>query len=198
MQKIKDYIYFNRKEIITVFICLTLFGSYILFKKEDTYVVEDEIIEKEIVKSSNIYVDIKGEVNKPGTYEFNDGDRIIDAINKSGGLTDKADVNSINLSEKLKDEMLIIIPSVEEEKEEIPINNTKTNTNSIKETDKRISINTASVNELMTINGIGKAKAEAIVSYRNKNGLFKDIKDITKVSGIGNATYEKIKDYIKI
>ena len=92
--------------------------------------------------------------------------------------------------------MLIIIPSVEEEQEETITNNSKGSTNVVK--DNKISINTASVNELITINGIGKAKAEEIVSYRNKNGLFKDIKDITKVSGIGNATYEKIKDYIKI
>jgi competence protein ComEA len=197
MQKIKDYIYYNRKEIITVIICLSLFGSYLIFKKNDSYIIEENIIKEEQVKT--LIIDIKGEVKNPGTYEFNEDNRIIDAIEKSGGLTDKADTTNINLSEKLKDEMLIIIPSIEEKKEIIVDNKETSNAKTTKEVkDSKISINTASVKELMTINGIGQTKAQAIVDYRNTNGLFKDIKDILKVSGIGNSTFEKIKDYIKI
>ena len=197
MQKYKDFIYYNRKEIITIIICISLFGGYILFKKDDSYILEENIIKEEVI-DRKIIIDIKGEVNKPGTYEMSDNERIMDAIKISGGITDKADTSSINLSEKLKDEMLIIIPSLEEKKD-IVEETKKSNTITTKEIkDSKISINTASISELMKINGIGQAKAQAIVDYRNTNGLFKDIKDITKVSGIGNSTFEKIKEYIKI
>lgn len=197
MQKYKDFIYYNRKEIITIIICISLFGGYILFKKDDSYIVEENIIKEEVI-DRKIIIDIKGEINKPGTYEMNENDRIMDAIKISGGITDKADTSNINLSEKLKDEMLIIIPSLEEKKD-IVEETKKSNTITTKEIkDSKISINTANVSELMKINGIGQAKAQAIVDYRNTNGLFKDIKDITKVSGIGNSTFEKIKEYIKI
>ena len=196
MQKIKDYIYYNRKEIITLIVCISLFGGYILFKKDETYVIEENIL-KEDIKDKIIIVDIKGEIKNPGTYELNENNRVKDVIEKSGGLTDKADTSSINLSEKIKDEMLIVIPSIEEVNDYVIENNKSVNiTNKVD--DSKISINTASLNELMKINGIGKAKAQAIIDYRNTFGLFKDIKDITKVSGIGTSTFEKIKEYIKV
>lgn len=199
MEKIKNYLYYNRKELITILICFIIFISYIIFKNNDNNEIIEltNNIEKEKIDET-IIIDIKGEVNSPGTYEFNTNERIMDAIKKSGGLTDKADVSNINLSEKLSDEMLIIIPSIDEKQ---IIENNKNESNNIKEINKqdnKISINTASVNELMKIKGIGKVKAEAIVKYRNNNGLFHDIKEIIKVSGIGNSTYEKIKAYIKI
>jgi len=220
MQKIKDLVYYNRKEIITVLLCFIIFGSILLFNNNET---KDVIISNDDINISKeesiekIIVDIKGEVNNPGTYEFNFGDRINDAIKKAGGLTSKANTNDINLSEKLLDEMLIIIPNKEDDKVEIKetiIEENKTekksisdNNNIIKKSnntktttlnDNKISINSASVSELMTIKGIGEIKAKSIVEYRTKNGLFKSIEDITKVSGIGNSTFDKIKDYIKV
>ena len=216
MQKIKDLIYYNRKEIITVLLCFIIFGSILFFNNKDDYNIkeyEDSIInkededikEKEII-IDKIVVDIKGEVNSPGTHELDTGNRINDAIIKAGGLTNKADTTYINLSEKLTDEMLIVIPSIEKN----TIENNKESTNNViindnkeisKETtikDSKISINSANLNELITIKGIGEAKAKSIIEYREKNGLFKKIEDITKVSGIGSSTFEKIKDYIKV
>ena len=216
MQKIKDLIYYNRKEIITILLCFIIFGSILFFNNKDDYNIkeyEDSIInkededikEKEII-IDKIVVDIKGEVNSPGTYELDTGNRINDAIIKAGGLTNKADTTYINLSEKLTDEMLIVIPSIEKN----TIENNKESTNNViindnkeisKETtikDSKISINSANLNELITIKGIGEAKAKSIIEYREKNGLFKKIEDITKVSGIGSSTFEKIKDYIKV
>ena len=216
MQKIKDFIYYNRKEIITVLLCFTIFGSILFFKDDNNYNIQ-EYENGSLVKDSKdgdkeviidkIVIDIKGEINSPGTYEFDNGGRINDAIIKAGGLTNKADTSYINLSEKLTDEMLIIIPSVEEtidlESNKEKINNTivKDNKETIKEAtikDNKISINTASLSELMNIKGIGEIKAKSIIEYREKNGLFKSIEDITKVKGIGSSTFEKIKDYIKV
>jgi len=121
-------------------------------------------------------------------------------IEKAGGLTSKANVNDINLSEKVKDEMVIIIPSIDDIKKEEKI---KTETNYIipknnEVIDKKISINTASKDILMTIQGIGEKKAEAIIEYRNKNGKFNSIEEIMNVSGIGKSIFDKIKNYIKI
>lgn len=208
MQKINDFIYYNRKEILLVFVSIIVLLSFVLKESDskikeqvdlsikDTSVVE----EKESIKEK-IIVDIKGEVNSPGTYEMNENDRIIDVIEKSGGLTKTASVDNINLSEKVKDEMVIIIPSINEEKEVEIKQEKKTNyviTKNNEPTDKKISINTASIQTLMSINGVGEKKAAAIVEYRTKNGPFKSIEDIMNVSGIGQSTFDKIKEYIKI
>ena len=142
-----------------------------------------------------------------------------DLINKAGGVTKNADTSLINLSKKLKDEMVVIIYS----KEEVATlkEKTKENTENIcpKENDAcanttlepitkeniqeetvntKISINTATIEELQNIKGIGKSKAEAIIKYRDENGKFKKIEDIKNVSGIGDAAFEKIKDQITI
>ena len=200
MQKIKDFIYYNRKDIILVSIFIFFFVSYVLLNNNgnsENIIINEDVEILENVNQKTIMIDIKGEVVKPGTYEFNNDERIIDAINKSGGLTSNANVESINLSEKLTVEMLIIIPSKEDE-----VISDSNSTKVVKEkkevNDGKISINTGSISELMKLQGIGQKKAEAIIEYREKNGLFKDIKDITKVAGIGNSIFEKIKDNIKV
>lgn len=200
MQKIKDFIYYNRKEIITIGIITLLFALYPIFidkKGENEQIVleEKQTIEQTKEESKNV-IDIKGEVINPGTYEAKDNERVIDIIKKAGGLTDKADLSNINLSEKIYDEMVIRIYSIDDQ------NNNKTeekeNIQNGRLEDNKISINSATESELMQINGIGKTKAENIIKYRNKYGKFKKIEDLKNVSGIGDSTFEKIKDSIKI
>lgn len=174
------------------------------------------------------YVDIKGEVKKPGTYKIEEGKRVIDAINLAGGVLKNADTSVNNLSLKVKDEMVIIVYNKDDvsdfalvkEKENIVIENCNKDSNlnndsciSSKDIDsninnkdevssdafvktKLVSINTAGIDELMTLSGVGEAKAKAIIEYREKNGLFKDISEIKNVSGIADSLYENIKDYI--
>ena len=198
MQKIKDYIYFNRKEIIAILIIIGLI-LYIIYdkvnivnEKKEEIIIEKEDVKEEIKKEIMFAVDIKGEVKKPGIYELEEGKRIIDVIKEAGGITEKANTNNINLSEKITDEMLIIIPSIDEEL------NTQKNEIKTQKNDNKVSINTASESELMTINGIGKTKAKKIIEYRDNNGKFKSIEDIKNVSGIGDSIFEKIKNYIKV
>ena len=200
MQKIKDFIYYNRKEIIISLLFILFFISYIFITNNevDTYQDSVEIVKEELkeeVKTSNeIVVDIKGEVNKPGTYRLDDDKRLVDLITLAGGLTSRANTNEINLSEKLTDEMLIIIPSLNSDTKEEVITKPV-----IKETkDNKVSINNGTLDQLMTIKGIGESKAKRIIEYREKNGRFGSIEDITKVSGIGLSTFEKIKDFIKV
>ena len=197
MKKYLDFIYFNRKEIITVLIMLSLFGIYYFTSNNKESIKEEIVIEKEV--SSKLVVDIKGEVKTPGVYELDNGKRINDVITLAGGLTVDADVSNINLSEKITDGMLINIPKKEELiEEDETIKETKKEVVTTTSKDNKISINNASLNELMKINGIGRVKAESIINYRNTNGKFKSIEELTKVNGIGKATFEKIKDYIKL
>lgn len=140
-------------------------------------------------QSKTIFIDIKGTVKNPGVYEFSKENRIKDAIEKAGGLLEDADVSKINLSQKLKDQMLIIIPKKGEKTSITSQENSMS---------KTININLATKEELMKINGIGETKAKAIIEYRESKGEFKNKEEIMKVKGIGKGTYEKIKDEIEV
>ena len=182
--------------------------------------------EKKNTSSKTIYVDVKGAVKNPGVYELSNTSRVIDAINLAGGLSDLADTINLNLSKKLSDEMIIIVYTKTElstyykknnnrnavcaslecvciydyndaciSKESSNKSNSKTD-NTTKSTNSKVSINTASKEELMSLSGIGESKAEKIITYRNDNGKFNSIEDLKKVSGIGDSIFEKIKDKI--
>ena len=136
-----------------------------------------------------IAVYITGEVKQPGVYYIESGLRLNDLIEVCGGLTDKADLSDINLAEKLNDSDKIDIPSIIAEKDEM---------NSISDIDNNsdlININTASKEELKTLNGIGDTLANNIIEYRN-NCKFDTIEDILNVNGIGESKYDGIKEYI--
>lgn len=191
-------------------------------KLTDAMVIDIPYQEEYIKKV--IKVDIKGAIKNPGVYQMNENDRIIDVIKLSGGLIEKADTDNINLSKKVFDEMVIIIPMKEEiadnEVNKEP-NNKETDIldndaligkeqdneieedSSLKNEDKtinqntKISINTATKEQLMTLSGIGESKALAIIEYRNIK-RFESIEELTKVKGIGNSIYEKIKDNITL
>lgn len=166
----------------------------------------------ETTKKEKNYIDIKGSVKKPGVYEFKENDRVIDAINMAGGLKKNANTSNINLSEKLKSEMVIYVYSDSEikkgnkeiscnticETKVIEINNCIEETTNGITNYNLININTATLDELQTLTGIGKSKAKNIIDYRTTNGNFKNIDEIKNISGIGDALYEKIKDKITV
>lgn len=157
--------------------------------EDDTDIVKNNELEKEdTIETSYYYIDIKGEVKNPGVYKLKKGKRVIDALNLAGGITGNADTTNINLSKKITDEMCIIISS----------KNDILNENNLSKKNSKVSINTGSVDDLKSLSGIGESKAQAIIDYREENGLFSQIEDIKNVSGIGESLYEKIKDYIEI
>lgn len=158
-----------------------------------------------------IVVEIKGEVKKPNVYELKNGSRIYELIEEAGGPTDEADLSNINRALYLSDGQCIVIKNINDvESEEANLNESLNAevTNSIptnssgdkgeKNESSVININTASKETLMTLNGIGESKAQAIIDYRDEIGGFKSVDDITNVSGIGEKTLEKIKDKISI
>lgn len=157
------------------------------WESDESVTVAEE--ENETAGEELIYVYLCGEVNNPGVYALNSTQRVFEAINLAGGLTDKADINSINQAKGLTDGEMIYISSYEEAETE--------KTRKTQVSDGKVNINTAGVQELVCINGIGQSRAEAIVAYRQEHGVFKNTKDIMQVSGIKSGLYEKIKDKIK-
>ena len=139
-----------------------------------------------------IFVDVKGAVKHPGVFETTKDKRVKDLIEEAGGLLDDADTSTLNLSQKVKDQMVIYVLKHGEKPKQISDGGSSSSNTDV------ININTANKEQLMKISGVGKTKAEAIISYREKNGDFKKKEDITKVRGIGKATFEKIKDKIEV
>jgi competence protein ComEA len=135
---------------------------------------------------------IDGEVNNPGVYSAQMGFRIDEAIEIAGGLTDQADVANLNLASKISDEDKIYIPQFGEEISQ-PNNSGSASTFS-----ERININSATIEELCELSGIGESKAKDIISYRNENGKFLNIHDLLNVPGIGQAIFDKIEPSITI
>ena len=147
-----------------------------------------------------IGIHIKGEVKNPGYFEVKNGSRLNDVIKKAGGETDDADLDRVNLAQKVLDGEEIIIPK-KGEPAETPANRDMyyTQKNEIDtENTELININSAQMYQLCTINGIGEATAEAIIAYRNEKGGFKSIEEIKNIKGIGNRKFEEIKDKITV
>ncbi|MGP9042458.1 helix-hairpin-helix domain-containing protein [Cytobacillus kochii] len=147
--------------------------------------------EEENYSDDDVMVDIKGEVKDPGVYALKSTQRIVDAIQVAGGFLSEADQKQVNLAQKLTDEMVIYIPKVGEEGVSSlpPLNDGN---------DGKINLNQATVEQLETLPGIGPSKAEDILSYREEVGSFKAIEDLKEVSGIGEKTFEKLKDLISV
>lgn len=165
-------------------------------------VVQDEIVEE----LEKIVVHISGQVANPGVISLDEGSRLIDAINLSGGLTSKADISKVNLAYILEDAQKIYIPSIEDKDETMYISEDSGNTGVVtsgngqtstkKEEELMVNINTANEEQLEQLPGIGTSIATRIVNYRKENGKFNNIEDIKNVSGIGDAKFNKIKDNI--
>ena len=205
-----------------MFIAIIIIVCFIIYNENNNTSREKDVVvkkkEKIVKKEEPVYlkVDIKGQVVIPGIYSLEDGARVIDVINLAGGLTENANTSVINLSKKVFDEMVIIIYSNDQ------INNLIETKNMEKYLQNKciegdggikndacidddsstnnglININTASKEELMTLTGIGEAKANDIISYRESNGGFKTIEELLNVSGIGENIYTQIKENITV
>ena len=149
----------------------------------------------------NCYVDIKGEVLRPGVYEFSCESRIQEVIKKAGGFTEEADETKINLAQIITDQMQIIVPNLHSKQEGgvTEGNSEKGNTSNTTPSNSKqgtVNINTATLEELQTIKGIGKKKAEAILQYRKEHGAFRTKEDLLQVKGIGKKALEAIESQV--
>lgn len=212
---------------IIIFIMILLFSIYKIIDnknldiKDNVYIVsqsevrEEESISnnisdekdnqgKEQIKIENtnkktITVFISGEVKNPGVVAIDAEKRLSDAVNELGGTTENADLNKVNLAMKLKDESHYIIPKIgdnlESHNKETFENNIE---NDLNNKNNLININTASIQELDALPGVGEATANKIVNYREEKGKFNSIEEIKNVNGIGDKKYEELKTLISI
>ena len=162
--------------------------------------------------AGRIFVHVCGAVKKEGVYELSPDARVVDAIRAAGGCTKKAASFGINQAEALKDGVQVYVPTKAELKKEtngvgslasfgtegVRTGLSSQGMNPGGGGDALININLATKEELMKLNGVGEAKAELIITYRQAKGGFKDIKDIMKIKGIKQKFFDKIKDKICI
>ncbi|MDR1495420.1 MAG: helix-hairpin-helix domain-containing protein [Clostridiales Family XIII bacterium] len=161
-----------------------------------------------------IFVDVSGAVKSPAVYELGEGSRVYEAIEAAGGLTKDADITYLNRAAALIDGDRVYIPTKDEieSSEQLPASAGFTGGSSGAQQDAgggatgasaggaagtaQVNINTADTATLQTLNGVGPATAQKIIDYRDGNGSFANIEDLKKVSGIGEKTFEKLKDHI--
>lgn len=182
--------------ILVFFMILFIIGYFVSRPKQvstdDIFVEKPSSTQKSSKSDSDtIQVCISGEVKKPGLYSFNEGSRVKDVIDKAGGFLQDADYSRVNLAKKLKDEDQIIIDKINQN---VQTNNVTGSSN----TDEKINVNTATLEQLDSVKGIGTVTAKKIIDYRQKNGNFKSIEDLKKVGRIGDKTIEKLKDKIDV
>lgn len=148
-----------------------------------------------------IYVHICGEVKKPDVYAVKPNARVIDLIKLAGGFTKKADKDYLNQASLVTDGEKLYIPSKEEVNrmnitKETMTSNNKDGLSSVNI--PIVNINTASMEELMTLTGIGEAKAKSIIAYREENGTFRSIEELKNIEGIKDGVFQKIRDLITV
>ena len=209
--------------LILIIVFIVLITGYFIVKQSLENKKYDDIKESNIsftsesekVDNDFCMVDIKGAVNNPGVYTTSCTDNVSDIIRLAGGLTDEADTSVTNLAKKVTNEMVIIIYTKDEVKNSNIVDTVvkvveqecicpniqndgciNDQVNNTIGSNKLININKATLEELMTIPGIGEVKAKAIINYRETKGNFKLIEDIQNVDGIGSKLYEEIKVYL--
>ncbi len=182
--------------VLLIFIVKVTYDNH-TFNNANKLVSEIEISEDKLKSVDNtensdedpedIYVHICGKVKNPGLIKLKSDARVIDAVNAAGGMYEDADIDNINLAKKLQDEERVYIPAIGE---------TSVNSTFSSDPMEQVNINTADINELQNLPGIGPKMAEKIIKYR-ENKTFNKIEDIMNVGGIGEKKFEEIKDYIK-
>ncbi len=177
----------------------------------------DPIVLQPAPTEAPIVVQVTGAVPRPDLYKFPKGARVQDAIDAAGGLLAEADTNSLNLAALLEDGQQLVVPykagmepsnasvppavELPQPSSQDPFNPSISSNEPLATANpdvELVNINTATLEELDTLPGIGPSTAQKIIDYRNENGPFLSIEDVLNVSGIGPATYEDIKDLITI
>ncbi|MBY5014398.1 helix-hairpin-helix domain-containing protein [Streptococcus suis] len=147
---------------------------------------------------SQLVVDVKGAVVKPGLYTLEAEARVNDAVEAAGGLTSQADPKSVNLAQKLSDEAVVYVASKDENISVVASTTTSSAMSQEEKNTNLVNLNTATEADLQTISGIGSKRAADIIAYREANGGFKSVDDLNNVSGIGDKTMESIRPYVTV
>lgn len=191
---------------------LLFFGSklYLQEKNSITIIPSDQayanaganMAKDGVTEEESCIIHIAGAVKNPGVYQLLKGKRIIDAVMIAGNITDKANLDAVNLASPLYDGQKITIPYILEGDGIHGLSNNSTNSNTMipgySQNNNLVNINISTARELETLDGIGDVLAERIINYRNKNGLFNKVEDIKNVPGIGEKKFNTIKEMITV
>ncbi len=159
-------------------------------EEQDTQMEEETMIREDQEGEDLIWVHICGQVFSPGVYSFEEGSRVFDAVEAAGGFTEHADRDSINLAMTLVDEGKIYIASKEEKNE--------SSDKAQSQSDGKIDLNTATLDDLMTLPGIGEKRAESILKLREQKGSFQTVEELLDAEGIKEGIFDQIKDFVKV
>lgn len=203
--------------LLYLFVCLTVFSGcgeseeeFLLTEENVAAESEQEEAEEEsesksqdesgIVQNIQICVDLCGAVANPGVYFLEEGSRLYEAVEMAGGYTPEAALGVLNQAQVLTDGQQIRVLTQEElqSQPELVGQTESAGSEQPGESDGKVNINTVDAQTLMTLNGIGESRAQAILTYREENGLFQSVEQIKEVSGIGDGIFSRIKDEIVI
>ena len=181
---------------IAIVIAIVVIGLYFYKESKNDYTYDDTLAvtteneeETKDEEKEEITIHIIGEVKYPGIVILKSGQRIVDAIEAAGGVTEEADLNKLNLAQILNDGDKIYVPNKTDEIEDYKDTTGESST---------VNLNTATLEELTSLPGIGESTAQKIIDYRRQNGKFKAIEDLKNVSGIGESKFDNIKDKITV
>lgn len=201
------YNFSRYKKVAVVITVILLIICGIIYKNTvyDTQVVFIEEVEKpkgnQEIKNdlkeedTTITVYVCGSVLNVKNVTLPKESRVEDAIKLAGGVTENAEINGINMAQKLSDEDMVYVPK----KGEIIEAGSKTSNIAPSPAKKsKLNINKASAEQLDTLPGVGPSTAQKIIEYRSSRGGFKSIEELNNVSGIGNEKYKDVKDLITV
>lgn len=190
-------------------VIVLLLGGYFIFNRQEeeellwetaTETFEESTTEtqaSENAAQTEIMVDVKGAIKKPGVYTLSTEARLNELILIAGGFTDEAEIRQLNLAEKLSDQQMIYVPNKEEL--EFKVETTQEVGVADSQTDSSlVNLNTADSMELQQLPGVGPAKAQAILSYREENGAFNSVDDLLQISGFGEKTVDKLREMVSL
>lgn len=155
-------------------------------------------IGKELEEHKKIYCYICGAVKNPGVYECLEGARLVELVKMAGGFTKNAKDTYLNLARMVSDSEQIYVPTRKEAEEQMEYGLRDSTEGLTKNMEDKVNINTADIDKLTSLPGIGQAKAKSICSYREEHGAFQSIEELKNVEGIKNGVYNKVKDLIAI
>ncbi|MGO4887255.1 helix-hairpin-helix domain-containing protein [Anaerobacillus sp. MEB173] len=199
----REYLFSSVIIILLIVVSVSFFGGFDNENESEQDIfsfVDEEKTESKpepslVHREMKVVVDVKGAVSVAGVYELAEGKRVVDAVEMAGGLLEDADENKVNFAALLEDEMVIYIPVRGEEDVQLVERQAGSSSGDL---DGKININSSTAEELQRIPSIGPAKAGAIVSYREENGPFRQLEELMNVSGIGTASFEKMKEQIRL
>ena len=183
----------QKRALVIVFaLCLGLGGFFLLNSKPTAApeIVQDLVIPIQETATSEVIVNVAGKVANPGVYKLPMGSRVVDAISLAGNQLKGVDISDINLARVLVDGEQILVgtpPAAAAKKAAAKIS-----------TSNPLDLNRATAAQLDTLPGIGPVTAQRILDYRNKVGRINSVDELKKISGLGGAKFEEIKNLLRV